>query len=117
MNTPLPRTGLQLRSKIDRNGQLELSLVSVDTPAPASDEVVIQVQAAPINPSDIGLLFGAAVFAIFNGPWLVAASIFLGSVYLVYLGIRLIVQSAGQASPVAAMPQVWEMPLTLTLSP
>ena len=60
MNTPLPRTGLQLRSKIDRSGQLELSLVSVDTPAPASDEVVIQVQAAPINPSDIGLLFGAA---------------------------------------------------------
>lgn len=60
MNTPLPRTGLQLRSKIDRNGQLELSLVSVDVPAPASDEILIQIQAAPINPSDIGLLFGAA---------------------------------------------------------
>lgn len=60
MNPSLPRTGLQLRSKIDRNGQLELSLVSVDVPAPASDEVLIQIQAAPINPSDIGLLFGAA---------------------------------------------------------
>ena len=60
MNTTLPRTGLQLRSKIDRNGQLELALASVDLPAPASDEVLIQIQAAPINPSDIGLLFGAA---------------------------------------------------------
>jgi NADPH2:quinone reductase len=60
MNTPLPRTGFQLRSKIDRNGQLELSLLSVDLPAPASDEVLIHIQAAPINPSDIGLLFGAA---------------------------------------------------------
>ncbi len=59
----------------------------------------------PMNtPLKIGLLLGAAVFAIFNGPWLVAASIFLGSVYLVYLGIRLIVQSVGQQQ-VAMMPQ------------
>ncbi len=60
----------------------------------------------PMNtPLKIGLLLGAAVFAIFNGPWLVAASIFLGSVYLVYLGIRLIVQSAGQQPQVAMVPQ------------
>jgi NADPH:quinone reductase len=39
---------------------LELSLLPVDIPAPGSDEVVVQVQAAPINPSDIALLFGAA---------------------------------------------------------
>jgi len=53
-------TGLQLRSLVKPRGQLELSLVAVDTPVPAADEVVVRVQATPLNPSDIGLLFGAA---------------------------------------------------------
>ncbi len=53
-------TGLQLRSLVKPSGELELSLVTVDTPAPAADEVVVRVQATPLNPSDIGLLFGAA---------------------------------------------------------
>lgn len=56
----IPHNGLQLRSKVTPGGELELSLVQVTTPTPAEDEVVVQVQAAPINPSDIGLLFGAA---------------------------------------------------------
>ena len=51
-------TGLQLRSLVKPDGELELSLQSVDTPAPAGDEVVVRVEATPINPSDIGLLFG-----------------------------------------------------------
>ena len=53
-------SGLQLRSLVKSSGQLELSLVQMETPRPASDEVVIRVEASPINPSDIGLLFGAA---------------------------------------------------------
>ena len=53
-------TGLQLRSLVKPDGELELSLVSVVTPEPAADQVVVRVEAAPINPSDIGLLFGAA---------------------------------------------------------
>jgi len=53
-------SGPQLRSCILASGKLEISLVNVDTPAPASDEVVVRVEATPINPSDIGLLFGAA---------------------------------------------------------
>jgi NADPH2:quinone reductase len=53
-------TGLQLRSLVKPSGELEISLVSVDTPAPAADEVVVRVEATPLNPSDIGLLFGAA---------------------------------------------------------
>ena len=60
MTTPSTRTGLQLRSLVKASGELELSLLSVDTPQPAPDEVVIRVEATPINPSDIGLLFGAA---------------------------------------------------------
>ena len=54
------RTGLQLRSLIKPEGELEISLASVAFPAPAEDEVLLRVEAAPINPSDIGLLFGAA---------------------------------------------------------
>jgi NADPH2:quinone reductase len=51
---------LQLRSLVRSNGELELSLVDVVVPEPAPDEVLIRIEAAPINPSDQGLLFGAA---------------------------------------------------------
>jgi NADPH:quinone reductase-like Zn-dependent oxidoreductase len=54
------KTGLQLRSLIKRDGQLELSLANVPVPEPAADEVVVRVEASPINPSDLGLLIGAA---------------------------------------------------------
>ena len=37
-----------------------MSLVDTPTPKPEPDEVVVRVDAAPINPSDLGLLFGAA---------------------------------------------------------
>ncbi len=50
----------QIRSKITSDGQLELSLAEVEIPAPAPDEVVVRVEAAPINPSDLGLLIGPA---------------------------------------------------------
>lgn len=58
-----PNTGLQIRSLIKPEGVLELSLVSVETPAPGPDEVVVHVEAAPMNPSDMGLLFGGADMA------------------------------------------------------
>jgi len=51
---------LQLRSLVKSSGELELSLISVPTPEPEPDEVLLRVDAAPINPSDLGLLFGAA---------------------------------------------------------
>ena len=60
MNAPLPATALQMRSLVTPAGELQLSLVSTPVPTPAADEVVIRVEATPINPSDIGLLFGAA---------------------------------------------------------
>jgi NADPH:quinone reductase-like Zn-dependent oxidoreductase len=53
-------TGLQLRSLIRKSGELELSLAQVAIPEPAADEVVVRVEASPINPSDLGLLTGAA---------------------------------------------------------
>jgi NADPH2:quinone reductase len=58
-----PPAGLQLRSLVRPDGVLEISLVNVPTPSPAPDEVVVRIEATPINPSDIGLLFGAADLA------------------------------------------------------
>jgi|TARA_Y100000310_G_scaffold340876_1_gene438132 NADPH2:quinone reductase len=51
---------LQLHSLVTDDGNIELSLVSVDVSEPADDEVVVRIEASPINPSDLGLLFGAA---------------------------------------------------------
>ncbi len=60
MTTDIPKESLQLRSLIKSSGELELSLVSIAVPEPAPHEVLVRLLAAPINPSDIGLLFGAA---------------------------------------------------------
>ena len=54
------RTGQQLRSLVTADGILELSLATVEVPEPGPDEVLIRVEAAPINPSDIGLLLAGA---------------------------------------------------------
>lgn len=51
---------LQLRSLVKSSGELELSLARVPVPEPAADEVVVRIEASPINPSDLGLLLGPA---------------------------------------------------------
>ncbi len=56
----MPRQSRQIRSTITSDGRLELSLADVELPAPGPDEVVLRVEAAPINPSDLGLLIGPA---------------------------------------------------------
>ncbi|HEY6236698.1 MAG TPA: zinc-binding dehydrogenase [Candidatus Elarobacter sp.] len=53
-------TGLQLRSLVKSTGELELSLADVATAEPNAGEVVLRMEAAPINPSDLGLLLGGA---------------------------------------------------------
>jgi NADPH2:quinone reductase len=62
-STTVPATARQLRSLIKRSGELEVSLVDVPVPKPAEDEVLVRIEATPINPSDLGLLFGAADMA------------------------------------------------------
>ncbi|MEQ1683712.1 MAG: zinc-binding dehydrogenase [Burkholderiaceae bacterium] len=56
----IPRSALQLRSLVKQSGELEVSLASVPVPEPAANEVLVRIEASPINPSDLGLLFGAA---------------------------------------------------------
>lgn len=53
-------SGLQLRSTVTKDNTLELTLVDVPIPKPGADEVLVRVEAAPLNPSDLGLLFGPA---------------------------------------------------------
>ncbi|GGB30097.1 NADH oxidoreductase [Tistrella bauzanensis] len=52
--------GVELRSKVTSDGRIEVSLIRVDVPEPAADEVVVRIEATPINPSDLGLLLGPA---------------------------------------------------------
>ena len=46
----------EIRSTVTSDGNVELSIVKVDTPTPSDDEVLIEILAAPINPSDLALL-------------------------------------------------------------
>jgi NADPH:quinone reductase len=51
-------TSLELRSEITPAGQLRLSLEEREVAAPGPDEVVVRVEAAPINPADLAELLG-----------------------------------------------------------
>ena len=56
----LPSTGRQLRTEVTSAGELKLNLVDVPTAAPKPEQVVVRVEASPINPSDLGLQLGMA---------------------------------------------------------
>ncbi len=56
----IPTKALQLRSLVTADARLELSLVEIDVPVPGPDEVLVRVEASPINPSDQGLLLAMA---------------------------------------------------------
>ena len=58
--TTLPRTALELRSLLKKSGELEVSLTEVPVPEPGPGEVLVRIEASPVNPSDLGLLFSAA---------------------------------------------------------
>jgi len=53
-------TNIQLTSTITQDNKLTLALQDIDMPQPATDEVVVRLEAAPLNPSDLGVLFNAA---------------------------------------------------------
>jgi len=58
-----PSEGLQLRSLVRADQVLEVFLETVAVPEPGPGEVLVRVEAAPVNPSDLGLLFGGADLA------------------------------------------------------
>jgi NADPH2:quinone reductase len=60
MTADLPEEALELRSLVTSQGTLELSLHDVPVPSPAPNEVLVRVEASPINPSDLGVLIPGA---------------------------------------------------------
>ena len=50
----------EIRSLVTNQGNIELSIKTSEIPTPSADEVLIKVEAAPINPSDLGLLLSFA---------------------------------------------------------
>lgn len=56
----LPATHLQMFSTLSADGQLKLELVETPVPVPGDDDVLVRVEATPINPSDLGVMFGMA---------------------------------------------------------
>ena len=61
-----PTTGKQLQSRVTSGGKLELWIEDVAVPAPRDGEIVVRIEATPINPSDLGLLLGPADPATFR---------------------------------------------------
>lgn len=71
---------LQMQSEVSADGQLSLCLAEVDPPTLADSDVLIRVEATPINPSDFGLLLAGAEVstieaAIFDGQPGVTATV------------------------------------------
>jgi NADPH:quinone reductase-like Zn-dependent oxidoreductase len=64
MAADLPERALELRSLVTSQATLELSLHDVPVPSPAANEVLVRVEASPINPSDLGVLIAGADMSI-----------------------------------------------------
>jgi NADPH:quinone reductase-like Zn-dependent oxidoreductase len=60
MTDNIATSGLEVRSTITSSGELTITLDEVPIPEPAADEVVVRVEATPLNPSDFGVLVGPA---------------------------------------------------------
>jgi len=54
------QTSREIRSMVTSEGNIEISIATVEMPTPSENEVLIKVEASPINPSDLGLLISFA---------------------------------------------------------
>jgi NADPH:quinone reductase len=70
MPAEIPATALQLRSLVSADRTVRLFLEPVEVPEPGPNEVLVRVEASPINPSDLGLLLAGAdvTAAVSTGP-------------------------------------------------
>ena len=59
----LPATMRRIRSLVTPEGQVEVSLETVPMPEPRDGQVLVRVEAAPLNPSDIAVLLAGATVA------------------------------------------------------
>lgn len=63
MNEPLPSECLELRSTVSDDATVTVGLRHAEVRAPGDEQVVVRVEAAPINPSDLGMLLAGADLA------------------------------------------------------
>lgn len=98
MTQTLPTHGLQLQSLITAQGRLEIRLADVPVSAPAEDEVLIRIEATPINPSDQGLLLGAADLSTLQSTG--SGSGCMASAAVPERGLRAMAGRLGQSLPV-----------------
>jgi NADPH:quinone reductase len=70
MPPSVPATAVQLQSLVRSDQTVQLSLETVEVPEPGPTEVLVRVEATPINPSDLGLLLAGAdvAAAVVSGP-------------------------------------------------
>ncbi len=62
-DSAVPATCLELRSTLTDDGTVTLALHETDVAEPGDDQVVVRIEAAPVNPSDMGMLFAGADLA------------------------------------------------------
>ena len=63
MSAELPASGLRLQSAVRPDQTVQLFLESAAVPEPGPDDVLVRIEAAPVNPSDLGMLFAGADMA------------------------------------------------------
>jgi len=54
----LPNTYQQMLSTVTAEAQLRMELVEQEMPTPKTGEILVRVEATPVNPSDLGVMFG-----------------------------------------------------------
>ena len=102
----VPATMRQIRSLVTAEGRIEVRLAEVPVPTPGPDEVLLRVEATPINPSDLGTLFGAADLDALrvDGPDVVSAPVPPAGMTAMAqrIGSALVVGNEGAGTVVAA---------------
>ncbi|MTH78419.1 zinc-binding dehydrogenase [Paracoccus aestuariivivens] len=94
----MSRTSLELRSTITPDGILRINLERVPVPEPAAGELLVRVEAAPINPSDLGLLLGPADMASLKAEGTAADPVLTAKVS--EQGLAAVRARVGQSMPV-----------------
>ena len=91
-------TALQLRSLLKASGEFELSLAEVAIPEPGPGEILVRIEATPINPSDLGLLLGPADMSTAKVSGTAERPVVIASVPQAYM--RAMAARADQSLPV-----------------
>lgn len=94
----LPETYLQMLSTVTEGGELRMELKEQPMPTPKPDQVVVRVEATPINPSDQGVMFGWSSMGKATGSGSGASSVLTAPVPPV--GMKTMKARIGQALPV-----------------